>query len=148
MKVIHYGSKRLIKPIFKSVTNSSYRNKPMGGLWTSPINSNYGWKDWCKESEFRECTIDNSFTLDISNAKILTINTIEDLLKEIDINKKNDIEEILIDYELISESYDVIHLTIEGLKNTRFSNFNLKSISLYGWDVETTLLLNIDFLNK
>jgi len=53
MKLIHYGSTSFDPKKFNPVLNSYI--KPTGGLWTSPIDSEFGWKDWCTAEDFREC---------------------------------------------------------------------------------------------
>lgn len=51
--VIHYGAKKYRKDLVKKIRNQPFI-KPAGGLWTSPINSTWGWKEWCKANNFRE----------------------------------------------------------------------------------------------
>ena len=51
-----------------------------GGLWTSPIDSKWGWKDWNDCEQFRDCDERNSFTVCLkSDAKIFVIDSLEDL---------------------------------------------------------------------
>lgn len=49
---IHYGSSTFYK--FPPVKNELYFDKPIGGLWASPIDTQYGWKYWCKVNHFRK----------------------------------------------------------------------------------------------
>ncbi|MCK9429605.1 MAG: hypothetical protein M0R17_06335 [Candidatus Omnitrophica bacterium] len=63
LTLIHYGSKIYAPKLFLPIQNRLYFCKPKGGLWTSPINSNWGWKDWCTSENFSECNEENSFKL-------------------------------------------------------------------------------------
>ena len=45
--VVHYGKNRFIKSKFIKIKNSPYWVKPDGGLWTSPVDSKWSWKEWC-----------------------------------------------------------------------------------------------------
>lgn len=132
MELIHYGSQVYDGNKFKEIKNSW--TKPNGGLWTSPVDSLYGWYDWCKSENFRDCNIENSFRLKLNiGAKICKIDTLEDLLN-LPIYKTYP---RYLDFEKISLIYDCIWLTVNGQYDTRYSEPNL-----YGWDCESVLLLN------
>lgn len=60
--LIHYGSDEFVFEWFNEVRNS-YWVKPTGGLWTSPVKSEWGWKQWCEAEQFRECEQKDSFTI-------------------------------------------------------------------------------------
>ncbi len=64
MKAIHFGSKEFKPEKFQAIKNQDWINKPLGGLWLSPIDTEFGWQNWCEESGFRECSYEESFTLD------------------------------------------------------------------------------------
>ena len=49
---VHSGSKTFYKYIFHKISNREHWVKPMGGLWGSPLNSAYGWKQWCEDNNF------------------------------------------------------------------------------------------------
>lgn len=51
---IHYGHTKFNIKKFDNIKNK-YGNKPDGGLWLSPVNSKWGWKDWCESERFKEC---------------------------------------------------------------------------------------------
>jgi len=71
MKVIHYGSDKFIPELFKSVENVNYV-KPKGGLWTSPLDSKYGWSDFCKNG-IRNCIKSNCFILELKSDKFIRL---------------------------------------------------------------------------
>jgi hypothetical protein len=131
--LIHYGSNVFNPKLIQPIKNDNWV-KPKGGLWTSPINSNWGWKDWCESEDFRECSKENSFTLKLHDwAKICVIDSVSDLvcLPYYESYKR------YLDFEKIAENYDAIWLTEKGMQETRCSNPDL-----YGWDCETFLILN------
>jgi hypothetical protein len=136
LEVIHYGSPVYKPGRFKKVKNDGWV-KPIGGLWTSPVDSNWGWKDWCKYEDFRECNDDNSFRLKfIEGSKILIIDSLDDLIK---LPKyKCEYGREYPDFEFISKIFDGILLTEKGQNETRYS----RPLSLYGWDCESILILN------
>lgn len=132
--LIHYGATEL-KPVAKIENNNWV--KPKGGLWTSPIESNWAWKHWCESEQFRDCDEENSFTISLKpDAKILKIDEAGDLMG---LPKKILIESIVYpDFEKLAEMYDAIWLTEKGQWETRYS----QPMSLYGWDCESVLILN------
>ena len=140
MKFIHYGSPNFDKSKFKEIKNQVFAwNKPMPktGLWASPIDSSYGWADWCNEEGFRDCNTDNSFVFKLEDeVKILTINNESDLNKLPTI--KNRIAGKGIDFEKLSKTYDAILLTEDGQWKTRHGY----PLNLCGWDCESILIMN------
>lgn len=147
MKLIHYGAKSLNRNKFKKVQNSS-RNKPKygTGLWVSPINSSFGWKDWCTLEDFRDCKESNSFILNLKkSARVLTIDSLEDSRKLFRYYvKATNKYTSYIDFEKLSKDYDAIFLTDKGQQETRFVWDEEKGVELYGWDCESLLIMNLD----
>jgi hypothetical protein len=135
--LIHYGSDKYIPEKVLPVKNDSWvKPKRGGGLWTSPIDSKWGWKDWNNDSDFRDCDVKKSFTVCLkSDAKIFVIDSLDDL-------KKSPLIDgcfaRVLDFELIAQNYDAIWLTEKGQNETHLSY----PIDLYGWDCETVLVLN------
>jgi hypothetical protein len=146
--LIHYGADVFDKKLFLPIGKSSWR-KPTGGLWTSPINSNYGWKQWCKDEHFYKKNLKKSFKLQLkSNARILLIHCLSDL-KRLKSNyllpphlvKKtfgDDFNTRFPDFEYYSKKYDAIWLTEQGRWKTRLT----RPYTLYGWDMETVFIMN------
>lgn len=137
--LIHYGSKVFDQNAFKPIKNKTWV-KPKGGLWTSPINSKWGWKDWCEMEGFRDCDKNNSFTLQLKDeTKVFVIDSFQDLQNAplITITSGNYKSQFL-DFELIAKTFDAIWLTEKGQDETRLTY----PLSLYGWDCESVLLLN------
>lgn len=148
---------------FRKIENYRFRNKPKGGLWTSPENSEFGWKDFVISESYRtdkylsKCTL---ITLKES-AKIFILDSAEDFKKVPKyFCKPKEFEELflteeLINFEELSKHYDGLWLTMNGLKELSgfdifdFETNHLSSIgNLYGWDVETVLLFNLDCIES
>jgi len=129
MKYIHFGNDHFNINSFENIRKGGYFNKPFGGFWSSPVNSNYGWKHFCKDHNFGDLTVSFEFELK-EDTKILTIDSLYDL-------KQICSQFIDIDFASILEDYDAIYLTEKGFKETHLSTPNL-----YGWDCETLLVLN------
>ena len=77
---IHYGFSNLDKARIKPIQNQPYFCKPIGGLWASPVDAKYGWKQWCTDEDFMDCREECScrFTLR-PDANVLTLTTLAEL---------------------------------------------------------------------
>ena len=77
LSLITYGLGNEIKPeLIKPIKNSWV--KPKGGLWASPINSAYGWKEWCEAEEFGNLSSSFSFEFE---GNVLVIDSLHDMDK-------------------------------------------------------------------
>ena len=135
--LIHYGSDKFIPEKVLPVKNDSWvKPNREGGLWTSPVDSKWGWKDWNDCEQFRDCDERNSFTVRLkSDAKIFVIDSLEDLKNS---PLRDGYSKRVLDFEFIAQNYDAIWLTEKGQNETHLSY----PIDLYGWDCETVLILN------
>lgn len=136
----------LSKELFIPVKNRLGLNKPHGGLWSCPYtpNSKYisEWHEFCSE-EFESGLKPKAILFDFKqDTRIYTVNSLRDL-KELYISyKRNDGEYSFLqtlDFEELSKYFDVMYLTSRGQYETRFTN-----PTLYGWDVESCLIMNFD----
>lgn len=132
MKLRHHGSSRFLPRKFKPITNWSMGVKPLGGLWTSPVNTKFGWKEWC-ECEHFGVDVDLWFDLNFVG-RLCTI----DSLALPTIAPRPFSSSVHPDFVAIARSYDAIHLTERGQERTRLTHPR----NLYGWDCETVLVLN------
>ena len=139
LTVIHFGNTVYKPKKFLPIKNENWV-KPKGGLWTSPVNSKEGWKNWCHSEEFRVCKESNSFKLKFfNNTKILIIETLDDLKNLLRTHSNFSGFKSYIDYEkLVNDGIDAIWLTAEGQWDTRLSH----PVDLYGWDCETVFIMN------
>lgn len=80
IECVIYGEEKFDEIKFRYVRNSDYRNKPVeGGLWASPINSQYGWKEWCLDERFLVDELNKKFEVDFIGSVYL-IDKYEDLV--------------------------------------------------------------------
>lgn len=140
-KFLTIGIDSIDKNKFVNVKNENFV-KPAGGLWASPYTPNEeyqsSWHEWCNYN-MPEWIKDYGVVFELKfQTKILIIDTIEDVNKTFESYGINN--DSVLDFEKISKDYDCIYLTQRGENITRFN----RKYSLYGWDVESLLVLNID----
>lgn len=138
----HYGASSYDPAKFLPIQDwdRPARPKPrQGGLWTSPIDSVYGWKEWSDQNEYG----DTSTYFDIQfHGRLLTIHGEEDLGKLHWTTSGHGKWEYPLFVPVLKQGYDAIHLTVRGQEETWFS----LPRNLYGWDCETVLVLNPESL--
>lgn len=142
MKVVHYtkeASFELRPMTIKNAGTEGIWCKPIGGLWASPLDSKFSWRDWCRAENFRDTGKQVKVILDIDMGNFITIKSEADLsqLPWYHLAGLNLME--AIDFEkLAADGIDGIYLTEQGQWATRFSFPR----TLYGWDCESILILN------
>jgi hypothetical protein len=143
MVLVHYGHRRFNLEKFDKIGNSW--NKPTGGLWISPIDSKWGWRDWCKAERFKRDFKSKFFCKFKKGSRVLVINSYNDLKKlpfkpyENPIFRSKKVRTFLfkeIDFE--SLNVDAVFLTEKGQWKTRLT----QPYHLYGWDCESILVFN------
>lgn len=133
LHLITYGCGKQFDPDkFKPVKNKSFV-KPEGGLWSSPVNSNYGWREWCKSESFGNLSHHFKFHFE---GNVFVIDSCADAARMPWLTFYGSIK--YPDFEkMVSLGYDAIWLTEKGQQETRFGE-----PSLYGWDCESVLVMN------
>ena len=148
MECIHYGSSRYDPKKWRDVHGSEggFFNKPDGGLWASPIDAEFGWREWCERERFEEKALKRSFRFNIAPpARILelTPENVWDLPGDIELRERigwrsyraSPFGKVVgIDFEKLSEDYDVLVCSIT--KYPALYRF------LCGWDCDCILVLN------
>jgi len=146
---IHYGHKEFNINLFEPIKNLFYRNKPLGGLWASPIKSENNWKSWCEMNSFRVCEEENSFCFILSpDANIYRIDESAHAMQMPQIWQRYpewfDIlrgEESFPDFEyMLSCGIDAILYNL--------SNDDRLYWILNGWDCDSLLVMNPDVIIK
>jgi hypothetical protein len=139
LHLVHYGDSEYRPHSFRPISDEPFSKKPRGGLWTSPVNSEFGWKDWCEAEGYSD--LEESFYLEFRGS-LLVIDSVEDLKKLPWIESVGyGAHSVVFQCFCVGGfTYDAIHLTKKGLEETAFS----KPFSLYGWDCECVLILNPD----
>lgn len=139
---VHYGCKEFFKSKFREIKNLNF-TKPLGGLWASDTAAEYGWKVWCEDNHFRECTEENAFYFNLApEAKVLHIRCLEDL-ENLPKNKEVDswLEMKFLDFDALKElGYDAIELHL--------SNDYQLYWAMYGWDCDSILIMNPDIVEE
>lgn len=143
------------KEYFKDVKNASEALpiKPEIGtcLWASIYTPEEDYlSEWhefvCNEMESILGEYESIYKFKLKpDAKIFTIDSRNDLyllLSEYKLDNPKINYKTAIDFEKISKDYDAIHLTSNGQINTRFGDYDL-----YGWDVDSLLVLNFDCID-
>ena len=136
-RYIHYGHKSFDRNRFVPIRNRRVFTKPDGGLWVSPINAEYGWKQWCEENEFRECRTGNSFTFTLTpDAKVLYLCSADSLGSLPQIKDELALSDwCMLDFEKLLElGYDAVEISITASPQLYWS--------LYGWDCDSILVMN------
>ena len=148
VEIISFGKTELTEERFIKPQNDWV--KPIGGIWGSTYIRDEvyssAWEKWCISENFgyswKEAVI---FTLK-KDAKVYVIDSVQDLnnlAKVYNIHGNGRITHL--DFEaMVAAGIDAIHLTEKGEEETRFS----WPYSLYGWDVESWLILNINAIDK
>lgn len=144
---IHYGSTQLHK--INPIRNHQLSVKPKGGLWASPVDSEFGWADFCRTEDIYTESLAESFSFWLTeNAKILHIYSEEQLAKLPKIKVTPDLEEtigkvpwIALDFEALEKQYDGIelHLSDEESDDGLF-------FALYGWNCDCILIFHEDVI--
>lgn len=159
-KYIMVGAPIISKEIFRNILRplDNYNFIPNGGFWASDYIDAAEVSAWNKYlhqiselEEVKDTTQSTIFTLK-DDAKILTIETIEDILS---LSKKypsyhhtlgyiDDIDErkISFDFEMLSKDYDGIYV---NYKNITREN---KTLIFNEWVVNTLLLFNLDCIKE
>lgn len=136
---------------FESVTNRGFI-KPNGGLWLAPYNKDNEYKsEWhdflVNEMDISVKGMKGTIVRIKNNAKILIIDSLEDLKHTLEnyefIDSRGFTYTRLLDFEKLAKDYDAILLTEKGQWLTRLSQPNL-----YGWDIESMLVMNFDIIEE
>lgn len=141
---IHYGGNRFFPKQFRPIKNRQYFNKPFGGLWASPVDAEYGWKQWTEDNHYGERSESDAFRFALPDANILHISKKSDLDK-LPMTGSHDALDMTsmrcLDFEkLLSSRFDAIELHLSD-------NWELYW-DLYGWDCDCILILNPDVIQE
>lgn len=149
-KYIHYGSSEFDKNRFKPIKNGHLESKPFGGLWASPVDSKWGWSNWCKAEEFRLDALITSFSFVLTDdARVLHLRSGSDVDKLPKYNPFVCINAPLtyIDFEALAKDYDAIEAHIyEEEEPDDIPWQNHLSWKLYAWDCHSILVMNPDIV--
>lgn len=147
-KYIHYGHKKFERERFCSISNEMAFVKPIGGLWASPVDCDWGWKDWCKDSGFRKCKKSNSFTFTLkTDANVAHIFSINDLHMFPRLKNEYILDSwYCFDFEkMLKDGIDAVELHLSEEDRSCCSDWQDGLYwQLYGWDCDSILIMNPD----
>ena len=154
-KYLTLGKKAITKESWDDIKNEVFV-KPFGGLWASCYIEKGEFK-----SQWHEFAVKGLSSKDYNygvvfnlkeNAKIYIIDTYDDFANLLKDNKEStELDELFkslkfsfLDFEKLATTYDAIFLTSKGERETR----SMTRANLYGWDVESLLVLNFDCIGE
>lgn len=148
MEYIHYGSSKFNPNRWVDVHSSEggMFNKPYGGLWASPVDAEFGWREWCMRENFGVGSLARSFRFELSpDARILelTPDNVWELPSDEGLRLRLGMQNrdrstwskrVGIDFAKLAEDYDVILYSVTKYPSLYWT--------LYGWDCDCILVLN------
>ena len=145
MTFIHYGSKHFDREMFERpiVKGETVRglNKPLKGLWGSPVHSKKSWRDFCLSEDFRVSSLNERFLFKLKDSarvlKVLNTRDLFSLYTKYSIKEKRPSRPTL-DWKRIAKSYDAMVLMIPNDHNLVYD------LNLSSWDVDSIVIFNPD----
>lgn len=135
--------------------------KPQG-LWASPKDSKYNWRNWCKENDFKFESLQHHFEFYLKPyAKILKVDSVDSLVKVASKYKGEEISQSrlpiynyfskvytaanfqfthYLDFETISKDYDGFEVLISSDPHLYYV--------MYGYDVDSLIIWNLKVIQK
>lgn len=142
MKVIHYtgNSDWELRPI--TLVNQKFSIKPTGALYTSPVGSNHGWRQWCEAGSYG-CG-EYGIELDIDDSSLFVVNSIADMNNLPWVQYPNAPLIGHVNYlSLMDKGFTGVWLTEMGEIETRWADTRM---NLYGWDCETVAIFDEEII--
>lgn len=144
---IHYGATSFNPSMWCDITNDWV--KPKGGLWASPIDGAFTWKDWNEYEKFRECNDERSFKFTIKfGYRVLYLETFEDFL---DLNAKyiarGNVTEINDPCSLVWIHLDFEKLKADGICAVEIKHNGITNNAFHCWDCDSIVVLDKDAIN-
>lgn len=140
MELVTYGFSHFDRSLWTPIQNSYTKPKHGGGFWGCPVETDE-WRDWCICEEFNTNSlhfniiynyVGNTFIIDSLGHMMLLPWVIDDTKQY---------RHAYIDFELmVAAGIDGVFLTSRGQCETRHTHPE----NLYGWDVESVLIMNQD----
>lgn len=136
--LIYNGEDRPSKAYFTPISNTKM-SKPLGGLWTSPLNKSTGksaWQSWCEREDFHPERYQTQWHIvPDKDAKILTADENLDNLQPYLV--PDGYYGNIIDFEKLSQDYDVVRFPKDVVRKSYYE--------LSGYDVDSTIFLTPKF---
>ena len=137
---VHYGSDEYVSEITRRIVNSDYafaRTDKPAGLWASPENAEFGWKDFCRQEQFEIQSLKKSFRFVLTdNARVLRITCLKDAEPYLETIAFNPVfSKSGLALKKMYESFDAVEVLI--------SKGDLRRNMLFwSWDVDSLCVWN------
>lgn len=122
-------------------------NKPRYGFWASPVDAEFGWKDFCEQERMEYALGDIKFTFKLSeNAKIFNVKDLDDIkrLPFISLDEFVNSNSVFVDYDKLREDgYDGVELFDPSIGHRFIDKYEL---SFNSWDCESIVIWNPDII--
>ena len=121
------------------------RNKPIFGLWASPVDSKLGWRNFCMKERFNIEKLRDKFLFKLSpDSKIYVIDNKEDL-NAISVPGLDDCGWNTIDFrKLVNDGFDGLYITEDASYIRDDTDCTPIRRGLGSWDVESICVFNKD----
>lgn len=139
----HYGDDSYDEAKFKPAEHEVFI-KPKGGLWVSPVDSSWGWIDWCEAEDYGHSKASPYFDIMVRpETRMIVIDSLADAASKLPWVRADGFMRFRWpDWRaVIMDGWDMIVLTERGQEETRFGE-----PSLYGWDCESAVILNPEII--
>lgn len=147
---IHYGNDHFDIVTMKSLIEDAEKNRSLQfmnkccGIWASPTDSNWTWKDWCESENFHTERLETHFTFTLKpEARVLYVESSDDVEEY---TKPSSFESFAfrryIDFDKIKKEYDALEICHDkDYNDLHYSYF-------YTWDVDSILVWNPDVIEE
>lgn len=143
-RYIHYGASEFDLNRFNPIKNGHLESKPFGGLWASPVDSKWSWRNWCEAEEFRLDRLITSFSFVLSDdARVIHLKSGADVDKLPKYNPYTgtDYPARYIDFENLMNECDAIEVHMsEEPSETKWQD--QLYCRLWAWDCDSILIMN------
>ena len=146
-KYIHYGHDKFQPEKLINRPRDPYMQlyKP-AGLWASPVDSEWGWKDWCEREEFDLERLTTHFTFALSpDARVLEIHHADDIKDYLIANEEHWGPERWYNYTLDTKAIERDYDAMEVYMSDNYTELHDTSI-FYIYDVDSLVVWNPDVI--
>ena len=145
---VHYGHEKFEPEKLLNRKRDPFlqKYKPTG-LWGSPVDSEWGWIDWCKSEGFRPERLKTSFKFKIDpSARILEVRNPDDVRSYIIAEEHRFPDDtIFYDYSLDTSQIEKEYDGMEVYMNDNYNELHNTPI-FYVWDVDSLVVWNPDMV--
>lgn len=142
--------KEKFKPLTRERHSHRFLNKPSGGIWGSPVSSEWGWKDWCESEGFNLGTFGVYTKWKVRpGKKILVIDSGEDLAQSMDLyGEYKGYFWNLNFWRILRAGYAGMMLTRKGNRECHCGiEYRDTQIDLNSWDCESIVVWDWKAIN-